>query len=122
MPIQSKGDEEEDFGENSGRWEIFEDGQKLSLRPDGKRDFWRNTFYKPLLVKDDGPCFLRKVPANMELTMEVFFTITPFRQFDQAGLMVRFDEEHWLKTGIEVVDGIPRLSCVVTNKYSDWST
>ena len=36
--------------------------------------------------------------------------------------MVYFDEEHWLKTGIEVVDGIPRLSCVVTNKYSDWST
>lgn len=25
-------------------------------------------------------------------------------------------------TGIEVVDGEPRLSCVVTNKFSDWST
>jgi regulation of enolase protein 1 (concanavalin A-like superfamily) len=35
---------------------------------------------------------------------------------------VRIDSEHWLKTGIEVVDGIPRLSCVVTNGFSDWST
>ena len=43
-------------------------------------------------------------------------------QFDQAGLVVYFDEDHWLKAGIEVVDGIPRLSCVVTNKFSDWST
>jgi regulation of enolase protein 1 (concanavalin A-like superfamily) len=75
-----------------------------------------------MIIKDDGPCFLRKVPADMELTMEVHFLITSFRQFDQAGLIVRFDSEHWLKTGIEVVDGIPRLSVVVTNGYSDWST
>ena len=27
-----------------------------------------------------------------------------------------------MKTGIEVVDGQPRLSCVVCNGYSDWST
>ena len=108
--------------ESQGSWKIFEDDQKLSLRPDSKKDFWQKTYYKPLLIKDDGPCYLRKVPAGMELTMEVFFTITPFRQFDQAGLMVRFDETHWLKTGIEVVDGIPRLSCVVTNGHSDWST
>lgn len=27
-----------------------------------------------------------------------------------------------MKTGIEVVDEKPRLSCVVTNGYSDWST
>jgi len=45
-----------------------------------------------------------------------------FTQFDQAGICIRLDSEHWLKTGIEVVDEKPRLSCVVTNGYSDWST
>ena len=46
----------------------------------------------------------------------------PIYHFDQAGLMIYFSETHWLKTGIEVVDGIPRLACVVTNNFSDWST
>jgi len=36
--------------------------------------------------------------------------------------MLRIDELTWLKTGIEHVDGKNRLSCVVTNTYSDWST
>jgi regulation of enolase protein 1 (concanavalin A-like superfamily) len=29
--------------------------------------------------------------------------------------MVYFDENHWLKAGIEIIDDLPRLSCVVTN-------
>ena len=105
-----------------GGWDLAEGGKRLQLRPDSKKDFWRKTYYQPVFVKDDGPCYMRTVPADMALTTEVFLTLRPFRQFDQAGLIVRFDEEHWLKTGIEVVDGIPRLSCVVTNGYSDWST
>ena len=32
------------------------------------------------------------------------------------------DAGRWLKTGIEFVDGAPKLSCVVTNTFSDWST
>ena len=54
--------------------------------------------------------------------VETSFTLDPRRQFDQAGLVVRLDSEHWVKTGIEVVDGVPRLSCVVCNVYADWST
>ena len=65
---------------------------------------------------------MRTVPAYMELTMEVYFQLNAVSKFDQAGLLVYFDEDHWLKAGIEVADDIPRLSCVVTNQYSDWST
>jgi regulation of enolase protein 1 (concanavalin A-like superfamily) len=37
--------------------------------------------------------------------------------------MVRVDDRCWVKAGIEFTDGVPRLSCVVTNDgYSDWST
>ena len=36
--------------------------------------------------------------------------------------MVFIDNCHWLKAGIENVDGQPKMSCVVTNGCSDWST
>ena len=35
--------------------------------------------------------------------------------------MVYFDENHWVKAGIEIIDDMPRLSCVVTNDMSDFS-
>lgn len=60
-----------------GSWNIFEDGQKLSLLPPSKKDFWRKTYYIPSIIKDDGPCLLRSVPASMLLTMEVYFTLHP---------------------------------------------
>jgi regulation of enolase protein 1 (concanavalin A-like superfamily) len=42
-------------------------------------------------------------------------------QYDQAGAMIRVDDRHWLKTGIEFVDGRKRFSTVVTLEYSSWS-
>lgn len=96
---------------------------KLELAPPAKRDFWRKTYYQPLLIKDDGPFLYRNISdSELPVTIETSFTISAKSQFDQAGIMIRLDYEHWLKTGIEVVDGIPRLSCVVTNGFSDWST
>lgn len=112
-----------------GSWTVDDDGQLIVKAP-AKKDFWRKTYYSPLLVKDDGPCLFATIHLsnNKAYMATTTFTMTPppsgnsFTQFDQAGLMIRLDSDHWLKTGIEVVDGIPRLSCVVTNGYSDWST
>ena len=42
--------------------------------------------------------------------------------YDQAGLMLRLDEETWIKAGIEYVAGRRMLSAVVTRDVSDWST
>jgi len=51
------------------------------------------------------------------------FTLTPEFQFDQAGAILYFDQDNWIKTGIEFVDGNAKASVVVTlNGYSDWST
>lgn len=107
-----------------GRWEVSPNGE-LILCPPAKKDFWRRTYYRPLLVKDDGPCLFATVSLSETFTCETDFTLDAKRQFskfDQAGLMVRIDAEHWIKAGIEHVDGAPRLSCVVTNGFSDWST
>ena len=41
--------------------------------------------------------------------------------YDQAGLMVRIDEQRWIKFGTELTDGVIFLSTVVTNGRSDWS-
>jgi regulation of enolase protein 1 (concanavalin A-like superfamily) len=72
--------------------------------------------------QDDGPCLFATLPNDVVATVQTDFSLNPKRQFDQAGLAVRFDSNHWIKTGIEVVDGVPRLSCVVCNVYADWST
>lgn len=111
---------------------------QLTIYPPAKKDFWRKTYYKPKLVKDDGPFLFYALPSmskvtdgvvenedsgdDLYYTIETSFCLTAVCQFDQAGLMIRLDARHWLKTGIEVVDGKARLSCVVTNIYSDWST
>ena len=73
------------------------------------------------MKKNDGPCLFKKVPANIELTMEIHFNLKAKGKFDHCGLMVYSDPDHWFKTGIEMVDGKPLLGTVVTNTYSDWS-
>ncbi|XP_038061854.1 regulation of enolase protein 1-like isoform X2 [Patiria miniata] len=81
----------------------------------------KKTYYEPLHIQDDGHVLCIDV-SEVSVVMETSFTLKAVNQFDQAGLMVRYDKDHWIKTGIEFVDGTCRLSCVVTNTYSDWST
>ena len=116
--LKEKDEENVDGG---GWWKIDDD--KLLIAPTAKKDFWRKTYYEPLLVKDDGS-FLYQLVSEKDLpvTIETSFSLTPKAQFDQAGIIIRLDADHWIKTGIEVVDEQPRLSCVVTNGFSDWST
>lgn len=103
--------------------QIEEGGRALLIEPTPKKDYWSRTFYEPLLVKHDAECLLTPVAADIEATIKTSFTLRPCEQFDQAGIMVLVDENCWVKAGIEFTDGIPRLSCVVTNDgYSDWST
>jgi len=95
----------------------------LEVKPDAQKDFWRKTYYDPQLLKDDGAILYLDGLTQPNLTLETSFSIEPFHQFDQAGLMLRINSENWIKTGIEVVDGKPKLSVVVTRDgWSDWST
>ena len=103
-------------------WSLIDGGRGIRIQPTPQRDFWSRTFYKPLLIKHDGQVLVCPVP-DAEATLSVAFTLSPRAQFDQAGAMVMVDESTWVKAGIEFCDGIPRLSCVVTNDgFSDWST
>lgn len=98
-------------------------GTALAIRPSPGLDYWGRTFYDPLVVKHDAQCLLTDVAAEEEAALVTAFTLVPRAQFDQAGVMVLVDERTWAKAGIEFVDDVPRLSCVVTNDgFSDWST
>jgi regulation of enolase protein 1 (concanavalin A-like superfamily) len=122
---------------DDGSFEMQDDDTTMILVPPSRKDYWRRTYYQPLLIKDDGPFFAKMLEYPMRdkgesttyeqalyyYTVETTFDLVATAQFDQAGIMIRVDQSHWIKTGIEVVDRKPRLSCVVTNNdYSDWST
>lgn len=117
----------DDSGEvagSGGRYEISADGSSLTLKAPAFKDFWSKTFYTPLLVKSDAGGYLCRVPAPQaeEVTVKVDFSYSPVTQFDQAGILVYINDTHWMKCGIEYCDGSARLSVVICNEFSDWST
>ena len=79
-------------------------------------DFWRHTQYG--FVRDSGHALLRPAPRGWTATVTVSGEYGQL--YDQAGLMLRTDEEHWMKMGVEFV-GRPQWSAVVTQGFSDWS-
>ncbi len=96
-------------------WQI--DGDTIRVTADAGSDFWRKTHYG--FIRDNGHVFYSPVAGDFEATVKV---VGGYRElYDQAGLMVRIDDEHWIKTGIEFVHGVQYVSAVVTNDFSDWS-
>ena len=100
------------------RWTIGE--SRLSVFPEADTDFWQRTHYA--FCADDGHFLWLPVEGNFTLSTKVRFF--PVHQYDQAGLMVRYSPECWLKTSVEYEpEGACRLGTVVTQRgYSDWST
>lgn len=81
-------------------------------------DAWRHTSYG--FVHDTEHALLR--PLAIGRAVEVEFRCGLTDQFDQAGAYLRFDDEHWIKCGVEHSDGVDMLGGVVTMGRSDWST
>jgi len=96
--------------------ETRQDG-KLTVKTRNATDFWCQTFYG---FRRDSGHFLHRTVSG-DFTVSVKFIGRYAALYDQAGLMVRADETHWVKTGIEYTDGERHLSAVVTNDFSDWS-
>jgi len=92
----------------------------LVIRTGADTDFWQRTHYG---FRADNGHFL-SAEWTGDFTMEARVRFAPVHQYDQAGLMVRFSEDEWLKTSVEFEPEAPaRLGAVVTRGgYSDWST
>jgi hypothetical protein len=99
---------------------VYRLGNGLEIVTDEKTDFWQRTHYG--FRRDDGHCLLAALDGDFSVTTHVEFR--PQAQYDQCGLIVRVDEENWIKTSTEYEDErVSRLGSVVTNLgYSDWAT
>ncbi|MBO9626096.1 MAG: DUF1349 domain-containing protein [Microbacterium sp.] len=93
------------------------DGHALEVTAAEGSDAWRHTAYG--FVHDTEHALL--APLAVGEAMEVSFRAPWDGQFDQAGVFVRIDDEHWVKTGVEYADGHLGLGAVVTDIRSDWS-
>lgn len=89
----------------------------LTVTADAGTDFWRTTSYG--YVRDTGHLYGELAVGDFDLSMHLSGAYA--EQYDQAGAMVRVDERHWLKTGVEYFDGRMRFSTVVTADYSSWA-
>jgi len=94
----------------------YENGT-LSVSTGKNSDFWRNTHYE--FVRDNGHFW--QLPASKMFTATLTFDGDYEALYDQAGLMLRVDQKHWIKCGIEHSDGMTNFSIVVTRENSDWS-
>lgn len=92
----------------------------LRLTTEPGTDLWQRSFYG--FRVDNAPALLWECRDNLTLTARARFD---YRQrFDQCGLLVVLDANHWLKVSIEYEDAThSRLGSVVTNHgYSDWAS
>lgn len=99
------------------QWTV--DGDRLTVTTGKNTDLWNRTFYG--FTRKDGHLFYREVEGNFsaEVTLHASFDTL----YDQLGLMIRSDDETWLKTGLEYSDNRAQVSAVLTRDgWSDWST
>lgn len=104
------------------RWlnepEVWEgDATHLTLTTGDRTDFWRETFYG--FIRDSGHAWLTSVSGDFSASAS--FKGVYRELYDQAGMMLRIDETHWIKAGIEYTDGLVHFSVVLTRGVSDWS-
>lgn len=92
-------------------------GNALRVTAAEGSDAWRHTSYG--FVHDDAHGLL--APFGARDAVEVDFHLDYTEQFDQAGVLLRVSAEEWVKTGVEVSDGVPQVGAVVTHGTSDWS-
>ncbi len=94
------------------------DGGDLLVTAARGSDLWQRTSYG--FRRDSGHALLE--PVERGRAVEVVLMATARGTFEQAGLLLRVDEQTWIKAGVEHSDGVLQLSAVVTAGASDWST
>ncbi|GAB5353890.1 hypothetical protein AAMO2058_000073000 [Amorphochlora amoebiformis] len=100
----------------------FIKGTGIQVSPKAETDFWRKTYRSPAHSSISGHALVTGFPAGWNKCHgEVTFSIDPKILYDQAGIIVYIDPKNWIKAGIEMEKGVPRMSCVVTQGQSDWS-
>ncbi|KAL9009760.1 MAG: hypothetical protein Q9173_005236 [Seirophora scorigena] len=93
----------------------------FTLRTPHGRDLWR----KPPSTNDfNAPLLLRTLPLSSLKSARVSVTAQWTTKFDQGGLVLVLNgkpgsdekQRRWIKTGIELFEGVPNLSTVATDR------
>ena len=90
-------------------------GGTITMQSGPQSDFWRLAG----IARDNGHFYYQRQVGDFQIDCKISGSYNA--QYDQAGLMVRVDESHWIKCGIEFFNGVQQASAVVTREYSDWS-
>ncbi|MCM3789900.1 DUF1349 domain-containing protein [Domibacillus indicus] len=101
-------------------WNHDSECATFMIRTDKQTDFWQKTHYG--FEADNGHFLYYDVNEDFRLTTKVHSK--PKNRYDQAGLMVRYSKDTWIKTSVEYIPGgKSKLGAVVTKHgYSDWSS
>ncbi|WP_144578614.1 DUF1349 domain-containing protein [Agrobacterium sp. DE0009] len=98
------------------QWSL--DDHALNVTTNKGSDFWRETYYG--FTRDSGHFFGMQCQGDFTASLRIEARYEEL--YDQAGIMVRIDERHWIKAGIELSDGAACIGNVLTLGRSDWST
>lgn len=92
----------------------------LQFTTQSQTDFWQRTNYG--MRADNGHAYLFDVSEN-DFSFTVRVKFRGEKLYDQAGIIIYHDSDHWLKSGVEHLrDNRKILSSVVTQHgYSDWA-
>jgi uncharacterized protein len=93
-----------------------DDGDVIVVSVEPRTDFWRITDYD--FIRDNGHIYGEDVKSDFELSVRIRANYTA--QFDQAGVAIRVDDGHWIKTGVELFEGELWFSVVITADHSNW--
>ncbi len=101
-------------------WTIDPVAGELRVITDGETDYWQRTHYG--FRRDNGHFLYTATQGDFEIETKVQYE--PRAEFDQAGLMVRFSPDEWIKASVELERNQRcYLGAVVTRGgHSDWST
>lgn len=96
-------------------WEIKDSRLIMEVTP--QSDYWNKSHYG--FTVNDGPFLYTERSGEFEVVVKISGIYKT--RFDQACLMLRIDENNYIKTGIEYVDGVCNISTVHTIDKSSWS-
>jgi regulation of enolase protein 1 (concanavalin A-like superfamily) len=95
----------------------------FDLRCPDNTDLWR---IPPSTDRGNTPHIYRKIAASKFKSAKVTVSGPWTKLYDQGGLCMIInipgaEQNKWVKTGIEMLNGKPRVSVVGTDTWSDWS-
>jgi len=89
----------------------------VEMRVPPGTDYWRMT--RTDECNDNAPFYFLEIEGDFEVRCKVKANYGA--PDDQAGIMIREDEENWIKCGIQMIGDVPHMFATITHDYSDMS-